>query len=119
MMLVLAIVMVLCFVINVPIAISLVVATAAALLSSGNSNMMVVPQHMVAGVDSFALLAIPFFMMAGTVMDRGVFQSELSIWQTDLSVILKVDLEMSLLFPAHFLLQFLAPLLPLQPLSAE
>ncbi len=71
MMLVLAIVMVLCFVINVPIAISLVVATAAALLSSGNSNMMVVPQHMVAGVDSFALLAIPFFMMAGTVMDRG------------------------------------------------
>ncbi len=66
----LVLVLVFCFVLNVPVGFSLGIASAATLLVSG-SQMTVVPQQMVAGVNSFPLLAIPFFMMAGTVMDRG------------------------------------------------
>ena len=70
-MTILCITLLICFLLNVPIAFSLAISTAVALLASGSSNMSTVPQMMVAGINSFALLAIPFFMMAGTIMERG------------------------------------------------
>ena len=70
-MTILCITLLICFLLNVPIAFSLAISTAVALLASGSSNMSTVPQMMVAGINSFALLAIPFFMMAGTIIERG------------------------------------------------
>jgi C4-dicarboxylate transporter DctM subunit len=60
-----------CFVINVPIGFALAVAAAAGVLASGTMPPIMVPQRMVAGADSFPLMAIPFFMLAGTIMETG------------------------------------------------
>ncbi|MDR0576507.1 MAG: TRAP transporter large permease [Candidatus Accumulibacter sp.] len=60
-----------CFVINVPIGFALAVASVACVLASGAMPPIVVPQRMIAGADSFPLMAIPFFMLAGTIMERG------------------------------------------------
>ena len=37
----------------------------------GDLPLELVPQYMVSGVDSFALLAIPFFLMTGEIMNSG------------------------------------------------
>lgn len=61
-----------CFLVNVPIAFSLGIAAVLSLMTSGMmQNASVVPQMMVAGANSFPLLAIPFFMMAGALMEKG------------------------------------------------
>jgi C4-dicarboxylate transporter DctM subunit len=61
-----------CFILNVPIGFALGIATAASMVLGGsNMALALIPQRMVAGVNSFPLLAIPFFMMAGAVMERG------------------------------------------------
>jgi C4-dicarboxylate transporter DctM subunit len=60
-----------CFVINVPIGFALSAAAAAGVLASGTMPPIMVPQRMVAGADSFPLMAIPFFMLAGTIMETG------------------------------------------------
>ncbi|MDR2588541.1 MAG: TRAP transporter large permease [Spirochaetales bacterium] len=61
-----------CFIFNVPIGFALGVATSASMILGGsNMSLALIPQRMVAGVNSFPLLAIPFFMMAGAVMERG------------------------------------------------
>jgi len=57
-------------VLNVPIAISLGLSTALAILQSGIPLALVV-QRMVASNDSFPLMAIPFFMLAGSIMTYG------------------------------------------------
>ncbi len=56
---------------NVPIAISLGLATVIALAISGSAPMVVVAQRMFTATDSFPLMAIPFFMIAGSLMERG------------------------------------------------
>lgn len=40
-------------------------------LAAGNMDMVLFPQRIIAGTDSFSLLAIPFFILAGEIMDRG------------------------------------------------
>ena len=67
----LVVVVLFCFIINVPIAFALASASVACVLASGAMPPIVVPQRMVAGADSFPLMAIPFFMLAGTIMERG------------------------------------------------
>lgn len=57
-------------VLNVPIAVALGLATTFALLQSG-LPLLVVIQRMVTSNDSFPLLAIPFFMLAGSIMTYG------------------------------------------------
>jgi C4-dicarboxylate transporter DctM subunit len=64
--------LVFCFILNVPIGFALGVATAASMIFGGSAmSLALIPQRMVAGVNTFPLLAIPFFMMAGAVMERG------------------------------------------------
>jgi C4-dicarboxylate transporter DctM subunit len=64
--------LVFCFILNVPIGFALGVATAASMIFGGSTmSLALIPQRMVAGVNTFPLLAIPFFMMAGAVMERG------------------------------------------------
>ncbi|WP_332446128.1 TRAP transporter large permease [Sphaerochaeta sp.] len=56
--------------INIPIAVCLGIASVAALLVGGIS-IMAVPQAMFTAVNSFSLMAIPFFVLAGNVMASG------------------------------------------------
>ena len=63
---------VICLVINMPIGYALGIASAAALVFTGNTaQMLMVPQRIVAGMNSFPLLAIAYFMIAGAVMELG------------------------------------------------
>jgi len=70
-------VLVLCFtsllLLGVPISFSIGIATVATLLISLDSVIAVttIAQRMAAGLDSFTLLAIPFFILAGQLMNRG------------------------------------------------
>ena len=64
--------------IGVPIGFALAISGMAALGSqSGSTALTVVPLHMADGVNSVLLLAIPFFMLTGTVMAAGGFSRKL------------------------------------------
>ncbi len=59
------------FALNVPIALSIGVASVAAILVQGDFSLMMVVQRMYAGCDSFHLLAVPLFMFTGVIMEAG------------------------------------------------
>lgn len=69
--LILIIVFVLLLVLNVPIAVAIALATFFAILAEGMDPSIVVASKMANGVDSFALLAIPFFILSGHLMGKG------------------------------------------------
>lgn len=54
---------------GVPIAFALGLASTAAVLLSSDLPLRMIPERMVAAVDSFPLLAIPLFMLAGELME--------------------------------------------------
>ena len=54
---------------GVPVAVSMVLASAAYLLVYDVAPDLIVAQRLVAGVDSFPLLAVPFFILAGNLMN--------------------------------------------------
>jgi tripartite ATP-independent transporter DctM subunit len=56
---------------NVPIAVSIALATFFAILAEGIDPTIVVAAKMANGVNSFALLAIPFFILSGHLMGKG------------------------------------------------
>jgi len=57
---------------GVPIAFVLIVSTVSyALLSTGNVNLALVPQRIIYGINSFTLLCLPFFVLAGNIMNHG------------------------------------------------
>ncbi|MBK1878364.1 TRAP transporter large permease [Pelagicoccus mobilis] len=58
-------------VMNVPIAVAIAVATMFAMLLEGYDPNLMVASKMANGIDSFALLAIPFFILSGVLMGRG------------------------------------------------
>jgi TRAP-type C4-dicarboxylate transport system permease large subunit len=58
-------------VMNVPIAVAIAMATFVAILAQGASPGVVVASSMANGVNSFTLLAIPFFILSGHLMGRG------------------------------------------------
>jgi len=59
-----------CLGMGIPISMSMGVATVLTLIISGNSSFFfIVPQQMVEGVNSAPLLAIPFFIFAGNLMN--------------------------------------------------
>ena len=57
--------------ISVPVGLSIGGATILAILLFTDLDLMVLAQYCVTGVDSFSLLAIPFFILAGTIMSVG------------------------------------------------
>ena len=69
--LILIAVFILLLVMNVPIAVSIALATFVAILAEGSDPAVVVASKMANGVNSFALLAIPFFILSGHLMGRG------------------------------------------------
>ncbi|MDR3588370.1 MAG: TRAP transporter large permease subunit [Negativicutes bacterium] len=68
---VLIVLLLLFFALGVPIAIALALLTVVAFSSLGDFPLMVIPQRMFVGLDSFTLMAVPFFMLAGAIMHAG------------------------------------------------
>ncbi|WP_299259218.1 TRAP transporter large permease subunit [uncultured Kushneria sp.] len=56
---------------RLPVAFALLLAAGALMLNLGMFSADILSQSMINGVDNFALLAIPFFMIAGEVMAVG------------------------------------------------
>ena len=56
---------------GMPIVFALGAASMLAIFTSSDIPLLIVAQRMVGQVDSFTLLAVPFFILAGTVMERG------------------------------------------------
>ncbi|HEU5176788.1 MAG TPA: TRAP transporter large permease subunit, partial [Burkholderiales bacterium] len=67
----LVLVFIVALVLGVPIAFAMVIAAMAAILVQGSIDPMVAVQQMFAGLDSFPLLAIPFFILAAELMSGG------------------------------------------------
>lgn len=62
---------------NVPIAFALGAAAALALIADGSIPLLVVPQRIFTGTDSFPLLAIPLFILAGELMEASGISARL------------------------------------------
>jgi len=56
---------------GMPIAFALMVCGAALMVSQGQVDATILSQKLIEGADSFPLLAIPFFMLAGELMNAG------------------------------------------------
>lgn len=56
-------------VLGVPVAISMAVASLAFIIITGTVPDVILAQRMIAGVESFPLLAVPFFILAGNLMN--------------------------------------------------
>lgn len=69
--LVIAIALVVCLLLAVPVAFSLIITGVVAMLWVGDIPLMALPQQLIAGIDSLLLLAIPFFLLAGDLMNSG------------------------------------------------
>jgi len=69
--LVVALVFVVAILVAVPVGLSLAIAAMAGLLYSSPEFLIVMPQKYLAGLDSFPLLAIPLFVLAGSIMSSG------------------------------------------------
>lgn len=65
------------FMLNTPIAIAIGGASALAILVQGDFSLMMVVQRMFSGTDSFHLMAVPLFMYAGVIMERGGISNRL------------------------------------------
>lgn len=64
--------------IGVPVALALGLASLTYLFISGNTHLLIAfPQRMIAGVDQFVLLTIPFFLLAGNFMNAGGITQEI------------------------------------------
>ncbi len=57
--------------INVPIAFSMGLSSILGLLVKGDIPLVIVPQKIFTGSDSFPYLSVPFFILAGALMDTG------------------------------------------------
>lgn len=56
---------------SVPIAFALVLTAMALMIASGSVSPALLVQNVVRGIDSFPLMAIPFFLLAGEIMNAG------------------------------------------------
>lgn len=56
---------------GVPIAFSMGLGSLIGLMADGSANLSVVAQRLFSGVNSFSLMAIPFFMLSGELMLKG------------------------------------------------
>jgi C4-dicarboxylate transporter DctM subunit len=62
---------------GMPIVFALGSSSLFALALASDVSLIVVPQRMIAQIDSFALLAVPFFVLAGMVMEQGGISARL------------------------------------------
>lgn len=64
-------------VMGIPIFFAMAMSSLIALLFQGELSLMIIPQRMFAMIDSFSLLAIPFFVLAGVFMETGGISARL------------------------------------------
>ncbi|MFB3818339.1 MAG: TRAP transporter large permease [Candidatus Methylomirabilales bacterium] len=63
--------MLLFFATGMPVAFAMAASSLAYMLAQGGLALISIPQRMLNGADNFPLLAIPFFMLAGSLMNTG------------------------------------------------
>lgn len=63
--------MLMLFLLGMPVAIALGITAMIFFLAKGESVFIAIPQNMTWGVNSFPLMAIPFFLLAGELMNKG------------------------------------------------
>jgi len=56
---------------NLPIAFSLGIGSAVVAIAKGNVPLMMIPQKIFSALDSFPLLALPLFILAGSFLETG------------------------------------------------
>ena len=71
MLLILFSVLILMFIIGVPIAVSLGTAVIVTFIFSGDFPLFMVTQRLYANLTHYSLMAVPFFILAGKIMERG------------------------------------------------
>ena len=81
---VLVIVFCILMVLVIPVGHALIIASGAALLWQGSLPLMIIAQQMFAQTQSFPMLALPFFMLAGSLMMGGKLGKELLAFATEL-----------------------------------
>lgn len=59
------------FTLSIPVAVSIALAAIFGITFFSNLPLLIVPQKMFTGLDSFPLMAVPFFILAGNLMMRG------------------------------------------------
>lgn len=59
------------FALNVPVAFAMMVTALVGLLGANLGTLDSLPQKMIAGINSFLLLTVPFFILAGLLMNHG------------------------------------------------
>ena len=69
--------MLLCFALSVSVAIAIGAAGLLGVLTSERLPLVVVPKEMFASLDKFPLLAVPFFILAGKLMEEGGISNRL------------------------------------------
>jgi tripartite ATP-independent transporter DctM subunit len=62
---------------GVPVAFALGGATLAAIVTGGNLSLLSLPKNLFSGIDSFVLLAVPFFILAAELMSGGALSEVL------------------------------------------
>ena len=103
---------------GVPIAYGIGLAASFGLLTAAGVNLAVVPQRMFTMLDSFSLLAIPFFVLAGNLMDRGGISKKLIRFASCIVGHIRGGLGMVRFWPVCFLEQSPVPARqPAQPLA--
>lgn len=68
---IIGVLMLILFAAGMPVAFSIIIVSVFGLLILGNVPLSVVPHRMIAGADSFPMMAIPFFLLAGSLMNTG------------------------------------------------
>jgi C4-dicarboxylate transporter DctM subunit len=63
--------------ISVPISVILAIVTAVALFFFTSSPLLVIPQQLFNALDNFVMLAVPFFILAGSIMTEGAMARRL------------------------------------------
>ena len=69
---------------GVPIAYALLVSGVALMLQLDNFDAQILAQNLVEGANSFPLLAVPFFMLAGEIMNAGGLSKRIVVFATAL-----------------------------------
>ena len=69
---------------GMPIAIALLVCGVALMLQLDSFDAQILAQNLVGGADSFPLMAVPFFMLAGELMNAGGLSRGSSRWRVTL-----------------------------------
>ncbi|MDY4010261.1 MAG: TRAP transporter large permease [Fusobacterium gastrosuis] len=78
------VVMLILILIGVPVAYSILGAGSLFLILTNIKPLLLIPQRMTTGLDSFPLLAVPLFILVGELMDRGGISKRMINWAESL-----------------------------------